>query len=217
MLNSTLLRLLAIGCALLLCPAAQAQDASAFQEGIHYERVDPPQPTRTGEKLEVLEIFWYGCPHCYDFEPYLEKWKATLPADVAFERLPAVFGDRWLPGAKAYYAHQLLGVSETLHPALFKAIHEQKKPWGEEDEIAAIFAEHGVAESDFRSAYGSEDNEALTRQAVVMSGSYGISGVPSVIINGKYRTSGRQAGGYEQMLAVIDFLLAQERAARAAP
>lgn len=210
-------RLLSLLCCLALLPALPVQAAEAYKAGVQYERVDPPAPTQTGDDIEVLEIFWYGCPHCYQFESYLTDWKQTLPEGVQFRRLPAVFGDRWLPGAKAYYAQEVLGVTNETHMPLFRAIHDQRRRWNDEDRMAEIFAENGVAETDFRQAYNSFANDSKTRQAVMMSGAYGITGVPAVVVNGKYRTSARQAGGFEEMLDVVDFLVAKERAAAGSP
>lgn len=217
MLKSALLRLIALTCALALVPAVQAGEASPWKLGVHYEQVEPPQPTQTGEKIEVLEIFWYGCPHCYQFEAFIEPWKAKLAEDVGFRRLPAVFGDRWLPAAKAYYTAEILGVTDTLHPAIFRAIHEQKRPFGDQGALGKIAADAGVDKKEFDKAWDSFENDARTRAAVKMSGAYGITGVPAVIVNGKYRTSARQAGGYEEMLQLVDHLVELERGARRTP
>ena len=193
--------------------AIPAVSAADFQEDVHYERITPPQPTASGDKIEVLEIFWYGCPHCYDFEPYSEEWLKHKAADVEFRRLPGVFRDSWVPHARAYYTAEALGKVETIHPALFKAIHVDHRQIADEKSLAEFFSEQGVSAKEFAETYGSFAIDAKVRQAATSAAAYGISGVPAVIVNGKYRTSGSLAGNYETLLKIIDYLVDTERQA----
>ncbi len=178
-----------------------------------YQRVTPAQPTKTGDKIEVLEIFWFGCPHCFHFEPILNRWRKQLPDDVEFRYMPGVFRKNWVPGARAFYTAEVLGVDDKLHEAIFKAIHVQHRKLFTQDSIADVFEANGVSREDFDKAWNSFTVENLVREAMQMSRQYGISGVPSIIVNGKYRTSASLAGSYEDMLKVVDQLIDKERAA----
>jgi len=178
-----------------------------------YQLVTPSQPTKTGDKIEVLEIFWFGCPHCYHFEPVLNKWRAQLPADVEFRHMPGIFRKNWVPGARAYYTAKVLDVDDKLHEAIFKAIHEEHRKLFTQDSFADVFEANGVSRDDFDKAWNSFTVENEIREAMQMSRQYGISGVPAIIVNGKYRTSASLAGSYEDMLKVVDQLIDTERAA----
>tara|TARA_R110002096_G_scaffold16991_12_gene58457 strand:+ start:179 stop:799 length:621 start_codon:yes stop_codon:yes gene_type:complete len=194
---------------LFIVPLA-AQAADAFKEGEHYERITPEVATQSDGKIEVVEVFWYGCHHCYSFEPDIKKWLKSKPDDVEFRRVPGVFARNWIPHARAYYTAEILGVTDAIHTPLFEAIHDEGRRIGDEDSLARFFAEHGVAEADFREAYNSFSVDTKTRQALVASKEYGISGVPSVIVNGRYRTSARLAGTYENLLKIVDALVDKE-------
>jgi thiol:disulfide interchange protein DsbA len=177
-----------------------------------YETLSSPQPTQNPAKIEVIEFFWYGCPHCYAFEPLLEKWVKSLPANVEFIRLPAAFNEVWSKHAKAYYTAEALGVVDKVHADFFDAIQNKKEKLETEAELATFFAAHGVNESQFHEAYNSFAVDAKMRQAPLMASRYGITGVPAIIINGKYRTNGPLAGSHEKMIEVMDKLIKQESA-----
>jgi thiol:disulfide interchange protein DsbA len=187
--------------------------AAAFQEGVEYTRLGQPAPTDTGSKVEVLEFFWYGCPHCFHLEPYLEKWLKDKPANAAFRRMPAVLGPNWEPGARAYFAAQELGVLDKLHEPLFRAIHIDRRPLFDEDQLVAFAAEQGINADQFRKAYDSFYVNMKVRRAAELERRYGIEGVPTVIVNGKYRTSVGQAGSKEGLIQVIDYLVKLESGA----
>ncbi|MGR9089520.1 MAG: thiol:disulfide interchange protein DsbA/DsbL [Gammaproteobacteria bacterium] len=196
--------------ALLFIMPLAVQAADSFKEGEHYERIKPEVATRTDGKIEVVEVFWYGCHHCFAFEPHINKWVKSKPDNVEFRRVPGVFADSWIPHARAYYAAEVLGVLDTIHTPLFEAIHEERRQINNEDTLARFFTEHGVADADFREAYNSFSVDTKTRQALTASKEYGISGVPSVIVNGRYRTSARLAGTFESLLKVVDELVDKE-------
>lgn len=186
----------------------QADDIVAGQ---HYQEIKPPVPTSVGaDKVEVLELFWYGCPHCYAFEPQLKEWLAKKPDYVEFVRVPAVFAHNWEVHARAYYAAIQLGVLDKVHSALFDAIHRDGRKVFSEDELVAFFADQGVPEAEFRKAYESFDVDTKTRHAISLTRQYGITGVPAIIINGKYRTSGQEAGDYGTLLKVVETLADKE-------
>jgi len=180
--------------------------------GYNYEMVTPPQPTQSKGKIEVLEIFWYGCPHCFHFEPVLEKWLKSKPDDVEFRRMPGIFRKNWMPHAKAFYAAEKLGILDKIHTPLFNAIHRDNKRLFTDDAILNFI--DGLDDVDgkaFRKAYNSYSVESEVKQAMRLSRAYGIRGVPSMIINGKYWSSGSLAGSYPEMLKVVDALVDKER------
>ncbi|MDP3333060.1 MAG: thiol:disulfide interchange protein DsbA/DsbL [Methylococcaceae bacterium] len=182
-------------------------------ETLGYEAVTPAQPTKSTDKIEVIEFFWYGCPHCYSFEPFLSKWAKTLPKNVEFIRQPAVFSELWGKHAKAYFTAEALGVVDKVHSDLFDAV-QAKQALETEDELAKFFAAHGVKESDFRTNYNSFLVDAKMRQAKTMAARYGVNGVPAIIVNGKYRTNATLAGSQEKMIDVINQLIKQESSAK---
>lgn len=184
--------------------------AAAPTEGFEYQLVQPPVPTETGDKIEVVELFWYGCPHCYHFEPLVKQWLKTKPDNVEFRRIPAVFNDVWALHARAYYTAEALGVLEKMHEPLFVAYHEQKNRLKDEDALAKLFALHGVSEDDFHKTFNSFYIDTKVRRAKALSKDYGIDGVPAIVVNGKYRTTGTVAGGQDQVMGVVDYLIGLE-------
>jgi thiol:disulfide interchange protein DsbA len=188
--------------------------AANTESAAGYETLSPAQPTQHADKVEVIEFFWYGCPHCYNLEPLLQQWLKKLPKNVEFIRQPAVFNEQWGKHAKAYFTAEALGVVDKIHADFFDALQNKKQSLETEDELAKFFAAHGVDEKQFRETYNSFLIDAKMRQAPVMSSRYGITGVPAVIINGKYKTNGPLAGSHEKMLEVMDNLIKQESAAK---
>lgn len=195
--------------------ALAAESGETFVEGKHYERL--PEPVRTADpsRIEVVEVFWYGCVHCFHFEPLIDDWKKTLPEDVDFHRSPAMWNPVMAMHAQAFYTAQALGVLDKMHGPLFAALNVDRKKLQSEGELADFFAEHGVSKEDFTKTFNSFGVKSSVKQADARARSYRISGTPEMVVNGKYRVSARTAGGQAEMLKVIDFLLAQERAARA--
>lgn len=179
-------------------------------ESVGYETISPAQATHDPAKVEVIEFFWYGCPHCYDFEPLLNKWKEKLPKNVEFIRQPAAFNDTWTKHAKAYYTAEALGIVEKIHADFFDAVQNKKEELETEDQLAKFFVAHGVKEADFHEAYNSFPVDAKLRQSSAMAARYGITGVPAIIINGKYKTNGKLAGSHEKMIEVMNKLIEQE-------
>jgi len=185
--------------------------AAEYEEGVHYERVVPAQPTSTVNKVEVLEIFWYGCPHCFRFEPYVERWLKKKPDNAQFVRMPGIFRPSWENHARAFYAMELLGVAEKVHTPLFNAIHRQKRKLDDMESLAEFFSKHGdVEKKEFIKTFKSFAVETRLRRAKTMSSRYGIDGVPAVIVNGKYSVSARTAGSNANMLKIINYLVEKE-------
>ena len=191
--------------AILLCLSLSAY------AGDPYTRIIPAQPTQAEGKIEVVEVFWYGCPHCYDFEPHVEKWLESKPEDVEFRRMPGIFNKSWIPHAKAYFTAEKLGVLDKTHRALFNALHKEHKRIFTESELKDFFISKGIDGDEFTRVFNSSEIETKFKQAFVMGQRYKITGVPAVIINGKYMTSGSLAGSYENLLKTIDDLVDKER------
>lgn len=182
-----------------------------FQEGKHFHRISPAVETDVEEgKVEVLELFWYGCPHCFQFEPHLTGWKETMSDDVSFVRMPAVLNKSWLAHARAFYALQTMGELERIHPIFFEAIHVQGRRLRDVESMTRFLSGHDVDAEKFKSAYNSLYVETKINRSGQLVRQYGSSSVPTVIINGKYRTTARDAGGFENVLKLIDQLVAQE-------
>jgi len=199
--------------ALASCLFLGAATADGFDPTGKYELVKPPQPTETEGAVEVVDIFWYGCPHCFDFLPVMEDYKGSKADYVEVRRMPAIFRPLWALHARAYYTAELLGVADKVHRPLFEAIHLAKKRLDSREALIAFFKSQGIAQSDFEKTYDSFAVESLVRKSRVMQGRYGVRGTPTVIINGKYRTSASLAGGYDNVVKVIQALAAQERKA----
>jgi thiol:disulfide interchange protein DsbA len=200
--------------ALSLAIAATFNPVQAATESVGYELVAPAQPTHDVNKVEVIEFFWYGCPHCFDFEPTLAKWVKALPKNVEFIRQPAVFSEQWGKHAKAYYTAEALGVVDKIHADFFDAIQIKKEHLETEEQLTKFFVAHGVNEAEFKAAFNSFLIDTKVRQAGTLAAKYGISGVPAIVINGKYKTSGPLAGSHEKMIEVMNRLIAQESASK---
>jgi protein dithiol oxidoreductase (disulfide-forming) len=199
------------GLLLLMLPAFVVAGGNArFQENIAYERIIPAQPTANPDKVEVIEVFWYGCPHCHRFQPYVERWLLGADADVTFIRLPAILNESWAIHARAYYTAEALGVTERIHEALFDAIHIRKERLRNEAEIADFFEKHGVDKQRFRSTFNSFAVNSKVQRARELTRRYGIDGTPAVVVNGKYRTGPAMTGSFEGLVDVMDFLVSEE-------
>jgi protein dithiol oxidoreductase (disulfide-forming) len=181
-------------------------------EGKQYVRLSQPLPAPTGGKVEVIEFFWYGCPHCKDFEPSLEAWVKKLPAEVQFRRVPVAFRDEPF-GAhqRIYYALEAMDQVEALHRKVFYAIHNDRQRLDKPADIAAFMAKNGLDSAKFLDAYNSFGVQTKAKQAKQLSESYRIDGVPALGIHGRYYTSGTLAGSPERALAVTDYLIQQVR------
>jgi thiol:disulfide interchange protein DsbA len=190
--------------------AVLAAPTWAADEGIDYVQLPAPQPTETGEKIEVLEVFMYSCPHCFHLEPTIEAWLKNKPENVEFRRMPAVFGPKVEPHARAFYAAELLGVLDKLSLALFEALHVKKQKVWDEDALVGLAEGIGIDGAEFRKAYGSFFVQMKVNRAKEMGARYGVDGVPAIIVNGKYRTSPSQTGSREEMMAVVDHLIGME-------
>jgi protein dithiol oxidoreductase (disulfide-forming) len=199
-----IIRFISFSLFLLLGSQAYAEDG--------YTVISPAQPTQTGDKIEVLEVFWYACPHCYDFEPHVKEWLQNKPEDVTFRRMPGIFRKSWIPHAKAFFTAKKMGILDTIHTPLFNAIHRDKKKIHDDAAIKKFFIKHGADKAEFTKIYESEEVDTKAKKAFVMGQRYKITGVPAIIVNGKYMISGTTAGSFENMLKITDTLVDKERA-----
>jgi thiol:disulfide interchange protein DsbA len=197
------------GLALGATPAARAQ--SGFVEGKDYVKLATPVPTGTPGKIEVVEFFWYGCPHCNAFEPQLDAWSKKLPADVAFRRVPVGFTALHETHARLFYALEALQQVETLHRKVFAAIHQQRKRLDKEADIVAFVTENGLDGAKFAEAFKSFGVATKVRQAKALTEAYKIDGVPSLGIQGRFFTSGSLAGSNDRALAATEYLIGVAR------
>ena len=183
--------------------------AADFTPGTHY-KVLTPQSTDSGDKIEVLEFFWYGCPHCYSFEPYLQAWKKSKPANVEFSRVPAMFRPDWEVQARVYYALSNMGVIEEQHGKIFEAIHKDKKRLYTKDALTNFVVKNGVDRDVFLKEYDSFSVDGMVRKAKKKQKAYKLQGVPSVAVNGKYLTSASMSGSYDNLIKIMDHLIELE-------
>jgi protein dithiol oxidoreductase (disulfide-forming) len=194
---------------------AGAPTAGQFEMGTHYLRLSPTQPTSSSpDQVEVAEVFWYGCPHCFNFDPYLESWQATKPDYVNFVRVPAVWNPLLQLHARAFYTAEALGKGAEMHGELFREIHERGNMLDTEAKLEVLFGRFGVDAAAFNSTFDSFAVQAKLQRADELSRRYRIQSVPTIIVNGKYTTDGSQAGGYDELIALITELAAAERAGR---
>ncbi|MBM4227660.1 MAG: thiol:disulfide interchange protein DsbA/DsbL [Gammaproteobacteria bacterium] len=184
--------------------------ADSFEEGKHYFQVATPLPTQDASKVEVVELFWYGCPHCFHLEPTMAEWEKTKADYINFRRMPAVFSQDWTPHARAFYAAEALGGMDKMHAPLFKALHVENRKIFNEEALLRFAAEQGLDEEDFTAAYTGFAIDGKVKQAMQYTRSAGITGVPAIIVNGKYRVSVQSAGGEKELIEVINFLAAKE-------
>ncbi len=199
--------LLALLLSALMVATAQAE---ALQSGRDYQRVDPPVSI-DGDQITVVELFWYGCPACYNMEPHIDRWLENKPENVKFVRLPAIFSNpAWELHARAYYTAKDLGVMEQFHEPFFHAIHRFNQPMQNEAQIRRFFEQIGVSGEDFDKSFKSFAVQTQVRRAADLTRRYGIDSVPSMAINGRYVVTGPMAGTYENLFATINTLAEQE-------
>lgn len=192
-----------------LCLAAAA-GAADLQDGRDFRELNPPlAPDKA--RIEVTEFFWYGCPHCFDFEHVLAPWAAKLPADVSFRRVPAIFPDnKWASAARIYYTLEAMNLVEKMHAQVFNAIHVERKRLDDEKVLFAWVASKGVDATKFSEAWASFGVQSRVRQAQELTKRAGLSGVPAVIVHGRYEAI--TPGNYGELIVLIDRLVARVRA-----
>lgn len=198
-----------LAAALLVSGVANAQ---SWQEGKHYRTLDNPVRTASDSGVEVAEVFWYGCPHCYNFKPLAEAWEEKAPEYVNYVRLPAALGQSWEPHAYAFYALEAMGELDKVHDALFNALAGERRPLNSAEALADFVAEYGVDAQEFVDTYNSFGVRARVQQAQSKIRGARITGTPTMLVNGKYVVSASMAGSHENVLQVVEYLAEQEQA-----
>lgn len=183
--------------------------------GKEYVALSNAVPVSVPGKIEVVELFWYGAPHCYHFEPTINPWADKLAKDVNFKRVPAMFGGPWDAHGQMFLTLEAMGVEHKVHAAVFDAIQNQRKQLVKPEDQADFLATQGVDRDKYLATFNSFTINGQVRQAKELAKKYEITGVPSMVVNGKYRFDLGTAGGPEGVLNVADALIAKERAAKA--
>lgn len=186
-------------------------ELTGLVEGRDYTVLHNPQLTESGKKIEVLEFFWYGCPHCSDLHPHLKAWLKKMPKDVSFRYVPAIFRANWVPGAKTFYALDALGVKDKLHDKVYDAIHLDNLDLTNEEVLFGWVAKQGVDRKKFIDAYSSFSVQNQASRSAQMSKDYALSGVPALVVDGKYLTSGKMGGTAQETLKILDELIVKVR------
>ena len=192
--------------------ATTASAQAKFKEGKEYQKLAKPvAPEAPAGKVDVIEFFWYSCPHCNVFEPTLDAWAKAAPKDISIRRVPVAFNASFVPQQKLYYALEGMGKLEELHAKVFRAIHAEKVRMGKDDEIFAWVAKQGVDAAKFKEVYASFTVSNQVRRATQLQDAYGVEGVPSMGVAGKYYTDGSMAGSMQAVLQVVEHLAATAR------
>lgn len=192
-----------VGLAILLTATASAE---TFTEGKQYVPIQPQPPVATGASVDVVEFFWYGCPHCRDFEPTVKAWKAKLPENVSFTQIPVMFGGAADMHAQVYYALEGMGELDRLHDKFFHAMHVEKRKLRDRAEVDGFLKENGVDMEKFGNAMKSFAVAAKVNKARTLMRRYGIRSVPAMVVDGRYR-SGSGFRSYAEITEVMDHLV----------
>jgi len=187
-----------------------------YTAGTDYVELGTAQPFAGGSGIEVVEVFGYGCIHCANLQPLVNDWKRSLPRDVDFVYVPAVFGGAWEAWARAYYTAETMGILERSHDAVFEAIHRERVQFRSVDDIAALYTRFGVDQAQFLATMQSFAVDAKIARSAQQVPRWGVDATPTMVVAGKYRVTAPREGGFRAMLDIVDFLVAKERAARAA-
>ena len=200
---------------------AEGLTKQSFKEGEHYVRLATPVKTADPNKIEVTEFFWYGCGHCYNFEPLLQKWLTNLPEEIGFTESPVMWQKNMETHARIFYTSKVLGVLDVMHRAVFDAMHIKQMKLERPKQIQTLYEQNGVSGSDFEKAFNSFSVESAVKQANARARNYGITGTPEIVVDGTYRVSGSMAGSQTNMLAVAEYLAckiyAEKPVAQSAP
>jgi len=185
------------------------------EDGKQYHSLDKRAPSEAPPgKIEVIEFFWYSCPHCNAFEPRLSAWSKKLPADVYFHRVPVAFRDDFVPQQRLYYTLEAMGKVDDLHAKVFDEIHNKRQPTNTQDQILAFAEKNGLDRAKFQEIYNSFSVQTKARRAKQLQDVYEVQGVPSLGVAGRYITDGDMAGNMDRALQVVDYLVAEARKSR---
>lgn len=193
---------------------APANASWQYKEGDHFNTLTSAQGTSSAAgKIEVAEVFWYGCPHCYDLEPMIRDWVKRLPSDVSFVRVPVMWNPTNEIHGRIYYTAEALGKLDVITPAMFKAIHTENQTLTEEADIREFFEKNGVSAADFNKTFRSFAVESALKRAKDLTVKYRVRGVPLLVVDGKYTTDGPKIRNHQELLSVTEELIQRERQA----
>ena len=188
-------------------PLTQAQK---YEEGVHYNTLAQALPVQTGDKIEVLELFWYHCPHCFALEPALEHWlEKLIPENAEYVRMPGIFRRSTIFDARVFFTLEALGIVNKMHADVYQEIHVRKNPFRELADLNGLLQKYGISESDFEAAFNSFAVDTKTKHAQKMFERYQATGVPTIVVDGKYRATASTAGGQTQLMELTNFLVAK--------
>ena len=195
--------------------AAFAQPVVRARQNIEYRMIDP-QPVETGERIEVIDFFWYGCPYCNQLLPHFDEWAKRKPADVAVRKIPVILRDNWAPHARIYYTLELLNEVERLHAKVFHGYHVEELPMSKPDVMEQWAVKNGIDARKWKEAYFSPETDGKMARAARATKAYTIEGTPACVVDGRYYTSGSMAPSLKDMMPLVDELvkIARERRAR---
>jgi thiol:disulfide interchange protein DsbA len=199
--------LLFIGLNLIVTLTAHAE----IVEGRDYIVLATPQPTEDNRSIEVIEFFWYGCPHCNELHPHIDNWRRNAPKDVKFRYVPAIFRTNWTPAAKTFYAMEILGITQEFHDKVYKAIHRDKIDLSKEAILFDWIEKQGIEREKFINAYNSFSVQNQVAKTSQMIRQFKLTGVPALAIDGKYITSGKMGGTPRDMTQVLNELIDKAR------
>ena len=192
---------------LVLTLALPAQ-AQKYEEGVHYHELLQAQPVQTGDQIEVLELFWYHCPHCFALEPVVDEWaENSKPENADHVRMPGIFRRSTIFDARVYYTLEALGRLDDMHADVFQEIHVRKNPFKALSDLSGLLQKHGVSEAEFAAAFDSFAVDTKTKHAQKMFERYQATGVPTLIIDGKYRATASSAGGHRELMELTNYLV----------
>lgn len=195
--------------------AAGAFGQQPLRQKLEYDLI-APQPVATGARIEVIEFFWYGCPHCANLQTPLDGWLSRKPADVELRRIPAVFRDSWIPHARLYYTLEALGEVGRLHHAVYRAIHLEKDSLMTPEATGAWASRNGIEPARWLGVYNSPEIERKVQESKKHTIAYAIEGTPSLVVDGRYLTSSSKAESMPQVITILDGLIAMAREKRPA-
>lgn len=204
------------GCCVLAWYAllAQGQNVSHARANVDYRLIEP-QPVQTGNRIEVIDFFWYGCPHCYAFQPALEEWIRRMPPDVTLRRIPAILRDNWAPHARIYYTLESLGELGRLHQEVYHGYHVQELHMSKPDVMMQWAVRHGIDRQKWIDAYNSAEVTQKVEAAKTLTMDYNVQGTPSLVVDGRYLTSPAMARSEQRMIPILDDLVRTAREQRA--
>jgi len=207
-----LIRLAACWMALVIfsLPALSQQ----IRRDVDYRLIPQPQPVESGDRIEVIDFFFYACQYCNDLLPHLDRWQKRKPADVAFKRVPVVRHDSWIPLAKTYFTLEAMGAADRLHSAVYRSYHVEDLSMSQDKVIAEWAEKHGLDREKFMTIYRSDEIRLKAERARKMTMDYDIQGTPSIVVDGKFLTSSGMTPGVPQVVAVLDGLIRLARQQR---